>query len=66
MQMSTAKLEEFRSTAHGYDEINENVEGSIVWLRKAAPDIGTDVHQRLCIYSIVTVQPYFGRLFPRS
>jgi hypothetical protein len=51
---------------NGYDEINENVEGSIVWLRKATPDVGTYVHKRLCIDSVTDSATVFGRLFPRS
>jgi hypothetical protein len=66
MQMSTAKLQEFRTAAHenGYDEINGNVDGSIVWLRKATPDIGTEVHKRLCIDSITDSATVFWQTVP--
>jgi hypothetical protein len=66
MQMSTAKLQEFRTAAHenGYDEINGNVEGDIIWLRKATPDIGTEVHKRLCIDSITDSATVFWQTVP--
>ena len=64
--MSTAKLQEFRSAAreNGYEEINENIEGSIVWLRKATPDVGTDVHKRLCIDSVTDSATVFWQAVP--
>jgi hypothetical protein len=66
MQMSTAKLQEFRTAAHenGYDDTNENAAGSIIWLRKATPDIGTDVHKRLCIDSITDSATVFWQTVP--
>ena len=53
--MSTAKIQAFRMAAreNGSNEIKENIKGSIVWLRKATPDVGTDVHRRLCIDSAI-------------
>jgi hypothetical protein len=64
--MSTAKIQEFRMAAreNGYDEINESVEGSIVWLRKATPDVGTDVHKRLCIDPITDSVTVFWQTVP--
>lgn len=64
--MSTAKLQEFRMAAreNGYDEINENAGGSIVWLRKATPDVGTDAHKRLCIDSITDSATVFWQTVP--
>jgi hypothetical protein len=45
------KLQEFQCAArdNGYADVNEFECGNTVWLRKAAPDVGTDVHKRLCI-----------------
>jgi hypothetical protein len=64
--MSTAKIQEFRMAAreNGYDEINGNVDGSIVWLRKVTPDVGTDVHKRLCIDSITDSATVFWQTVP--
>jgi hypothetical protein len=64
--MSTAKIQAFRMAAreNGYDEIKENIKGSIVWLRKATPDVGTDVHRRLCIDSITDSATVFWQTVP--
>lgn len=64
--MSTAKIQAFRMAAreNGSDEIKENIKGSIVWLRKATPDVGTDVHRRLCIDSITDSATVFWQTVP--
>jgi hypothetical protein len=49
---------------NGYDEINGNADGSIVWLRKATPDVGTDVHKRLCIDAITDSVTVFWQTVP--
>jgi hypothetical protein len=52
--MRMHKLQEFQCAAreNGYAAVNEFECGNTVWLRKAAPDVGTDVHKRLCIDSL--------------
>jgi len=64
--MSMARLQEFRSAAreNGYDEVNENAEGDIIWLRKATPDIGTETHKRLCIDSVTGSATVFWQTIP--
>ena len=48
------KLQEFQCAAreNGYADVNEFERCNTVWLRKVAPDVGTDVHRRLCIDSL--------------
>jgi hypothetical protein len=49
---------------NGYGEINGNVEGSIVLLRKATPDVGTDVRKRLYIESLTDGVTVFWQTVP--
>jgi hypothetical protein len=64
--MSIARLQEFQSAAHedGYAEANEDVGRSTCWLRKAAPDAGTEVHKRLCIDGITDSATVFWQTVP--
>jgi hypothetical protein len=60
------KRQEFQSVAreNGYAEAGESKDGSTVWLRKATPDVGTDVHKRLCIDSITDSATVFWQTVP--
>lgn len=64
--MSIAKLQEFQSAAreNGYAEANEDVGRSTCWLRKGTPDVGTEVHKRLCIDSITDSATVFWQTVP--
>jgi hypothetical protein len=47
------KLPEFQAAARerGFVEVEECEGGTVLWLRKATPDPGTQTHQRICINS---------------
>jgi hypothetical protein len=62
------KLQEFQCAAreNGYAEVNEFECGNTVWLRKAAPDVGTDVHKRLCIDSLTDSATVFWQTSPTN
>jgi hypothetical protein len=47
------KLEAFQVAARkgGFVEVEECEDGTVLWLRKAAPDAGTSTHQRMCMDS---------------
>jgi hypothetical protein len=36
----------------GFVEVEESEEGTVLWLRKAAPDSATETHQRMCMDSL--------------
>jgi len=41
----------FQSAAHegGFVELNESADGTVLWLRKNAPETASEMHQRMCI-----------------
>jgi len=48
------RLQAFQTAAHegGFVEVNEAAEGTVLWLRKKAPDTARETHQRMCIDSL--------------
>jgi hypothetical protein len=62
------KLQEFQYAAreNGYAEVNEFECDNTVWLRKAAPDVGTDVHKRLSIDSLTDSATVFWQTGSRN
>jgi len=60
------KLQEFQSAAreNGFIEVGESEQGSAVWFRNATPDVGTDVHKRLCIDSLTNSATVFWESVP--
>jgi hypothetical protein len=47
------RLQEFQVAARkgGFVEVEECEDGTVLWLRKAAPDARTATHQRMCMDS---------------
>ncbi|HXN52909.1 MAG TPA: hypothetical protein VN943_13330 [Candidatus Acidoferrum sp.] len=45
------RLQAFQTAARkgGFVQVNESAEGTVLWLRKNAPDKARDTHQRMCI-----------------
>lgn len=60
------KLQEFQSAAreNGFIEVGESEEGSTVWFRNATPDVGTEVHKRLCVDSLTNSVTVFWETPP--
>jgi hypothetical protein len=60
------KLQDFQLAAreNGFVEVGESEEGSAVWFRNATPDVGTDVHKRLCIDSLTNSATVFWETVP--
>jgi hypothetical protein len=48
------RLQAFQIAARdrGFVEVSESTEGTVLWLRKAAPDMARETHQRMCIDSL--------------
>ena len=48
------RLQAFQTAARegGFVKVNESAEGTVLWLRKNAPDTGRETHQRMCIDSL--------------
>jgi hypothetical protein len=48
------KLQALQAAARegGFVQVEECDEGTVLWLRKEAPDAGTNTHQRICIDSL--------------
>jgi|SRR5580692_10895876 hypothetical protein len=44
-------LQAFQAAARqrGFVEVNESGEGTVLWLKKKAPDMTRETHQRMCI-----------------
>ena len=47
-------LQSFQVVARerGFNEINESGGGTVLWLRRKAPDTSGETHQRMCIDSL--------------
>ena len=48
------RLQTFQTAARkcGFVEVNESGGGTVLWLRRKAPDTARDTHQRMCIDSL--------------
>ncbi len=48
------KLQAFQIAARegGFVAVKESAEGTVLWLRKNAPDTARETHQRMCIDSL--------------
>jgi hypothetical protein len=60
------KLQEFQSVAreNGFMDAGESEEGSTVWFRNTSPDVGSDVHKRLCIDTLTGSATVFWETVP--
>ncbi len=47
-------LQSFQAVAmqRGFTEVNESGGGTVLWLRRKAPDTARETHQRMCIDSL--------------
>jgi hypothetical protein len=48
------RLQTFQTAARkcGFVEVNESGGGTVLWLRRRAPDTARETHQRMCIDSL--------------
>jgi hypothetical protein len=48
------RLQTFQTAARksGFVEVNESGGGTVLWLRRKAPDTARETHQRMCIDSL--------------
>jgi hypothetical protein len=48
------RLQAFQTAARegGFVEVNEFAQGTVLWLRRKAPDTARETHQRMCIDSL--------------
>jgi hypothetical protein len=65
-RLRTEALRSFQAAAHGegFLELNENEDGTVLWLRKSAPDSVRDTHQRMCIDSLTNSVTVFWMSVP--
>jgi hypothetical protein len=47
-------LKTFQAAAHegGFVDVRECEDGTVLWLRRETPDIGSKTHQRICMDSL--------------
>jgi hypothetical protein len=59
-------LQAFQTAARqcGFIEVNESDEGSVLWLRKTAPDTARETHQRMCIDSLTNSATVYWMTVP--
>ena len=60
------RLQAFQTAARksGFVEVRESGEGSVLWLRKNAPDNTRDTHQRMCIDSVTNSVTVYWMTIP--
>jgi hypothetical protein len=48
------RLQAFQTAAResGFIKVKEGAQGTVLWLKKSAPDAARDPHQRMCIDSL--------------
>ena len=59
-------LQTFQTAARqcGFVEINESEEGTVLWLRKKAPDTDRETYQRMCIDSLTNSATVYWMTVP--
>jgi hypothetical protein len=59
-------LQAFQTAARqcGFVEVNESEEGTVLWLRKRAPDTARETHQRMCIDSLTNSATVYWMTVP--
>jgi len=64
--MSMQALQDFQSVAreNGFVESGESECGSALWFRNSIPDIGSQVHKRLCLDSLTKSATVFWETVP--
>lgn len=60
------RLQAFQTAARqsGFVEVRESEEGSVLWLRKNAPNDARDMHQRMCIDSVTNSVTVYWMAIP--
>ena len=60
------KLLDFQAAARegGFVEVEESEEGTVLWLRKEAPDPATNTHRRICINSRANTMTLYWMISP--
>jgi hypothetical protein len=66
ISMSMQALQDFQSAAreNGFVETGESEGGSALWFRNSAPDVGSQVHKRLCLDSLTNSATVFWETVP--
>jgi len=64
--MSMQALQDFQCAAreNGFVEAGESESGSALWFRKSTPDVGSQVHKRLCLDSLTNSATVFWETVP--
>jgi hypothetical protein len=60
------RLQAFQTAARqsGFVEVRESEEGTVLWLRKKAPNDARDLHQRMCIDSVTNSVTVYWMALP--
>ena len=60
------RLQAFQTAARkgGFVEVKESEEGTVLWLRKKAPEMARDTHQRMCIDSLTNSVTVYWMTIP--
>jgi cephalosporin hydroxylase len=64
--MAMQTLQDFQAVAreNGFVETGETEGGSAVWFRNSMPDVGSQVHKRLCLDSLTKSATIFWETIP--
>jgi len=65
-EVAMERLQAFQTAARegGFVEVNETAQGTVLWLRKKAPDTAREMHQRMCIDSLTNSATVYWMAVP--